>query len=581
MSEIIVGIDLGTTNSEVALYRDGNVTIIEGESGPVLPSYVGIDSNGELLVGDAARNQYVVYPERTVKSIKRMMGEDVRITLGAENYSPQEISAIILKQLKNNAEKYHGAPVNRAVITVPAYFSDAQRQATREAGEIAGLEVVKIVNEPTAAALVYEAGNHGSKRVMVYDLGGGTFDVSVVQIEDDVIEVVASHGNNKLGGDDFDQKIVEHILKFLSTEHQITEIPARSMARIERAAEAAKMVLSDKPFAAIEEEYILEKEGVPFHLRMEISRHDYEELIASFIDETLEAVHIALRDTGLAASDIDEILLVGGSTRTPLVRRRLAEEFGMEPRGEMDPDLCVAAGASLQAAMLGGGEVRAVLVDVTPYTFGTSAIGEIDGEFSFDMYVPLIRKNTPIPVSKSEVFYTTHQGQEEVEVKVFQGEEKDARDNIEIGRFLVSGLSTLPSGGEIIATFSLDTDGMLHVSAMEKETGLEKSISIDNALSRFEEDELNQARNKVQKLFGESVVENSPAEKTGAAGGMKVQAEALVEKAKKMLDGADDDDREEMVDLIEEIDAALQAGKQELLREVMNELSEIIFFLES
>ena len=353
--EDIVGIDLGTTNSEIAVYRDGRPEVLADELGRrILPSVVGISDTGELLVGEDARNQFVLYPERTVRSIKRRMGTDDKVPLGGNEYTPQEVSAMILKRLKDIAERRLGHPVRRAVITVPAYFSDAQRQATREAGEIAGLEVVRIVNEPTAAALVY-------------DLGGGTFDASVVRIEAGVVEVIASHGNNHLGGDDFDHKIVEHILDHLKLRHEVdVSGDARAMARIQRSAEAAKKELSSHPFARIEEEYLAEKGGNPVHLSLELSREDYEDMIAAFIEETLSAVHVALESASLTSSQVDEILLVGGATRTPMVRRRLFEAFAREARGEVDPDLCVALGAAIQGGAIAGREVSAVLVDVTP-----------------------------------------------------------------------------------------------------------------------------------------------------------------------------------------------------------------------
>ncbi|BCO09758.1 hypothetical protein GF1_21340 [Desulfolithobacter dissulfuricans] len=444
-SEIIVGIDLGTTNSEVAVYENGSVTVIEGEDGKILPSYVGLDDTGELLVGVAARNQYVVYPERTVKSVKRMMGTPENIRLGDRDYTPQEISAMILRKLKNSAEKYLGRPVKKAVITVPAFFSDIQRQATREAGEIAGLEVVKMINEPTAATLVYESSNKSNKKVLVYDLGGGTFDVSVVMIEDDVIEVVASHGNNALGGDDFDALLEKVLRERVAEETGIQELDIQALARIRRAAEDAKKQLSFKPFAKVEEEYLLQVDGAPYHLNMELARHDYEEMITPLVEETMDGVHVVLRDADMVMADIDEVLLVGGSTRTPLVQERLEKEFGFAPRHELDPELCVSCGAALQGAMIGGLEVRAILVDITPYTFGTSAIGEVDGAFSLTAFVPLIKKNTPIPVTRSEVFFTAVDGQKEVEVKVYQGEAADALDNIEVGRFRVTGLQPLPA----------------------------------------------------------------------------------------------------------------------------------------
>ena len=413
MTDEIVGIDLGTTNSELALYRDGRPEILADEQGrKILPSVVGLTEAGEILVGEEARNQLLLYPDRTVRSIKRRMGHAETVRMAGNDYTPQEISAIILKRLKEIAEARLGHAVRKAVITVPAYFSDTQRQATREAGEIAGLEVVRIINEPTAAALVYEAGQHEGKRILVYDLGGGTFDVSVVRIEEGVVEVISSHGNNHLGGDDFDQKIVAHILEHLKLSQavDVSEQP-RAMARILRAAEAAKKHLSDHPFARIEEEYLTETEGKPVHLSMELARDEYEAMIAPYVQETLEAIHAALRSADLTASHVEKILLVGGATRTPMIRRRLVEVFGHEPRGEVDADLCVALGAAIQGAAIAGAEVSAVLVDVTPYTFGTSALGELDGEIYPYRYVPIIPRNTPIPVRKSEVFYTIRDNQ--------------------------------------------------------------------------------------------------------------------------------------------------------------------------
>ena len=354
MMDTIVGIDLGTTNSEIAIYQDGRPLVLADERGQVvLPSVVGLSETGELLVGDEARNQFMLYPERTVRSIKRRMGTEARVRLGERDYAPQEISAMILSRLKAMAQLRLGGPVRRAVITVPAYFSDAQRQATREAGEIAGLEVMRIINEPTAAALVYEAAQHQGKRILVYDLGGGTFDVSVVRIEGGVVEVISSHGNNQLGGDDFDEKIVAHVLEHLKLKHgvSVSDQP-QAMARILRSAETAKKHLSDHPFARIEEEYLAVKDGRPVNLSLELSRDEYEQMIMPFIEETLGAIHVALGSAGLTSSQVDEILLVGGATRTPLIRRRLIEAFGRTPRGEVDPDLILLAKSS------GGGWYR-------------------------------------------------------------------------------------------------------------------------------------------------------------------------------------------------------------------------------
>jgi molecular chaperone DnaK (HSP70) len=594
MADNILGIDLGTTNSEVAIYENGTVTILEGPDGKLLPSYVGLDDRNNLLVGGPAMNQYVLYPERTIKSIKRLMGQANPVPLGEKSYLPQEISAMILRHLKNIAETSLGYPVGKAVITVPAFFSDSQRQATREAGQMAGLEVVKIINEPTAATLVYESSHKGAKKVLVYDLGGGTFDVSVVELQDDVVEVIASHGNNHLGGDDFDA-LIENVLIAKIEEDGFSDIPRQARARLRRAAENAKKLLSSQPFALIEEEYLLDRDGVPYNFSMELARNDYAEMIMPLLDETLDAVHLVLRDAGLTASAIDEILLVGGSTRTPLVQERLKREFGKTPRFEVDPDLCVAAGAALQAAMISGEEIRAVLVDVTPYTFGTSAIGEVDDQFSMDMFVPIIKKNTPVPVTRSEVFYTAADYQKAVEIKVFQGEAENALDNIEVGRFLVEGLAKRPAGSEIIARFALDSNGILQVSAIEKATGLEKSITIDNVMTEANRDTLAHARDKIRQLFGEKGLEDqddaevNPGEagESGDPGAKsvrnsrKVQAEALIEKARGLFDQASEDDREDMIDLIEAIGQTLTDDDEDLLEQHMEELSEIIFFMES
>ena len=581
MAEKIIGIDLGTTNSEVAVVDNGRVTVIDITPGqPILPSFVSLADDGAILVGEPAKNQYVLYPERTIKSIKRRMGSADRVELGEASYTPQEISAIILRRLKDIAEAHLGEPVHKAVITVPAYFSDAQRQATREAGEIAGLEVARIINEPTAAALSYEANHQGHKKVLVYDLGGGTFDVSVVGIEDNVVEVLASHGNNHLGGDDFDAKIVEHVVEHLKGQDIDPTGSRKAMARITRAAEIAKIVLSDQPYARIEEEYLLERDGTPVNLALELSREEYEDMIAGYIDETLEATHIALKGANLTVSDIDEVLLVGGATRTPLITRRLEEDLGLTVRAEVNPDLCVATGAAIQAGMLAGETVSAVLVDITPYTFGTSALSELNGMPYPFTYVPIIHKNTPIPVTKSDVVYTLRDRQEAVLVHVYQGEDPDALNNIELGQFFVENLSKVPAGNPIIIQFSLDLNGIMNVSAREKKTGLEKSIRIDNVLSRFQEGELETARARVDALFAD---EEKPA---GTAAGatdhqLTAQARALVEKAERLLDSATEDDREEMINLIENIKDALGNNDFPALAEPMAALSDILFYLES
>lgn len=595
MSEIIIGIDLGTTNSEVAVVEGGSVTVIADAQGRrIIPSFVAVGEDGSVLVGEPAKNQYIVYPERTIKSIKRKMGSGEKVEMAGVAYTPQEISAIILRHLKAMAEGHLKRPVSKAVITVPAYFNDAQRQATREAGELAGLEVVRIINEPTAAALSYESDRAQSKRILVYDLGGGTFDVSVVALEQGVVEVISSHGNNHLGGDDFDQKIVDHIVEHLEAQYAVDMRSAKpqAMARIVRAAEEAKKALSDQPYVLIEEEYLADKDGSPVHLSLELERAEYEQMIAPYIDETLEAVHIALRGANLTVSDIDEILLVGGATRTPLVLRRLEENLGMQPRGDVNPDLCVAMGASIQAAIIGGGEAPSVLVDITPYTFGTSAIGELEGIPYPYMFVPIIRKNTPIPTSKSEVFFTAVDHQEAVDVNIYQGEDPDALRNVKIGEFRIQGLSKVPAGNPIVMRLDLDLDGILHVSAKEKKSGLARSITIDNAISRFEGEEMAQAQERIRTLFGEETYgdqtggEKAHGEKTGQAGEREqhqavVQARALVEKAERKLEGATPEDREDMINLMEAIRQALQAGDLNALEDPVAQLSDILYYLES
>jgi molecular chaperone DnaK (HSP70) len=412
---------------------------------------------------------------------------------------------------------------------------------------------------------------------MVYDLGGGTFDVSVVNLEKDVVEVLASHGNNHLGGDDFDARIVGHIRAHLAERlgHD-EELSPGATARIRRAAEAAKIVLSDEPYATITEEYLLEHRGEPLHLNLELSRHDYEAMIEPYITETLEAAHIALDGAGLTVSDLDEILLVGGATRTPLVAQRLDQELGLQPRGEVDPDLCVAMGAAIQAGIIAGVETPTVLVDVTPYTFGTSALGIMDGEEYPYCYVPLIRKNTPIPVSKSEVFYTSYDGQVQVDVSVHQGEDPDALNNIEIGRFSIEGLRDCPQGNPIITTFSLDLNGILHVSSREKATGLEYSVTIDNAIARFDEAEMETARQRVSALFAPE-----DAGTTTAVPRRAVEARALVEKAERLMEQAGADDREDLVDLIEAVKEALAGGDEGSLAKASDALADLIYYLES
>lgn len=576
MSEITIGIDLGTTNSEVAVVHNGQTRVIEIDGSKLLPSVVGIADDGSLLVGQAARNQYTLYPERTIRSVKRRMGEDLSLSMGEQTYKPQEISALILGRLKRAAEEDLGQTIVKAVITVPAYFSDAQRQATRAAGSLAGLDVVRIINEPTAAALACEVEHERAKTILVYDLGGGTFDVSVVRLTQDVTEVLASHGNSHLGGDDFDTKLVQHVVAHLKETKGVDPSDQRTaMARIVRACETAKIALSDAPYARIEEEYLLEHDGQPVNLSLELDRMDYEAMISAYIDETLDAVHIALKSAALSVSDIDEVLLVGGATRTPLVQQRLEKALGMQPRAEVDPDLCVASGAAIQAAVIGGQQVSRVLVDITPYTFGTSAIGMLDGESYPYTYVPLIRKNTPIPVTKTEAFQTMYDGQQIIDVQVYQGEDPDALNNTEIGAFRIEGLQDVPAGNLILTTFTLDLNGILQVTSREKSTGLEQRITIDNATARFEDQEFDDARERISTLI------EGEARDVTAEGRERIQARALIEKAERLMETANAEDQEDLADLAESLKDALDGDDSAALAQAVDALSDLLYYLES
>jgi molecular chaperone DnaK len=506
MTDVIVGIDLGTTNSEVAALVDGTVRVLASPDGEqIMPSCVGLAPDGALLVGTPARNQFGLYPERTVKSIKRLMGSDRSVTLGDRTFTPPEVSAIILRTLKQRAEAALGVPVGRAVITVPAYFSDAQRQATRDAGEIAGLEVVRILNEPTAAALAYGADRTGDRIVLVYDLGGGTFDVSLVQGQGDVTEVLASHGNNHLGGDDFDQLLLEHVVSRFSVATGVdVRGDRRAMSRLLHAVEEAKKRLSFEPYAHLREEYLAERDGVPVHLDLEVSRDDYEPLVRRLLEGTLDSVHHALTDAGKRPDQIDEILLVGGVTRTPLVTRLLAEVTGLTARQEVHPDLCVALGAGVLAARLAGHDIDRVLVDISPYSFGPSYFGLRDGVPSEHCYHPIIPRNTPLPASRTDTYSTMVDHQDAWEVNVYQGDDPNALNNLLVGRFRIEGLAPVPAGNEVLCRMELDLDGILRVSAIEKRSGLAKHVTIEGATTALSETDLAAARERMRALFGDA-----------------------------------------------------------------------------
>lgn len=581
MNDSIIGIDLGTTNSEVAAVIDGEVQIIDDGGETILPSYAGLGLDDRLIVGTPARNQYIVYPERTVKSIKRLMGTDETVSLGGEQrYSPAEISAMILRALRQRAEKKLGVAVKRAVITVPAYFSDRQRQATRDAGAMAGLEVVRILNEPTAAALAYGAGRSGASTLLVYDLGGGTFDVSLVRIDRDITEVLASHGNNHLGGDDFDQLVVDSILARLPGNlKRSIEANRRAMSRIVRAAEEARKQLSFEPHTFVREENLVEIDGVPQHVEMEMHREDLEETILPLLKQTLESVHRALADAGKRPPDLDGILLVGGATRTPLVSSLLEEATGLVPRQDLHPDLCVALGAGVQAARIEGHEIERVLVDISPWSFGVSHIGYLHDAPSDHCFKPVIRRNTPLPASRTEAFQTLYDGQESVRISIFQGEDPDALHNMFIGDFLVEGLSDVTAPNEILCRMDLDLDGILRVTAIEKISGLSKQTTIERVTAALGEDDLARSRARVHELFADAWDEADTDAMPDDADAWP-DAEDLLSRSRALMDKLPAADREEAIALNEQLYLAIEESRSEEIARVSKELEDFLFFIE-
>ncbi len=510
MSEKIVGIDLGTTNSEIAIIEDGRpIVLADTDGNQIIPSVVGVSPKGEIIVGHPARNQYIVAPERTIRSIKRKMGSGEQVEMAGKSYTPQEISAFILRKLKSIAESKLGK-VTKAVITVPAYFSDAQRQATKDAGEIAGLEVVRIINEPTAAALAYGIEKEEDQFILVYDLGGGTFDVSVIEMNSGIIEVRASHGNTHLGGDDFDARIVNYIVNEFKLEHDVDlREDQQAMARLTRAAEKAKIELTDRPYARIREEFIATKGRKTLNIDMEISRSEFETMIKDLVIPTLDAMKFALNEANLTARDIDKILMVGGATRVPLVMEMVEDWWGKTPRSEMSPELCVAMGAAVQAGIIAGEPIDTVLVDIAPYSLGIEVVEDIGALRIPDRFSTIIRRNTVIPTSKSEVYTTGYDGQKAVEIKVYQGENPTASENILLGKFKLD-VPPAPAGvPQIIVTFDYDVNGIVRVSAMDKSTKKTKSITVDASPDRLTDEEKNKAMERSDLEWNQPIIDTS------------------------------------------------------------------------
>jgi len=522
LSDIVVGIDLGTTNSEVAIIENGRPTVLADKNGlQIIPSVVGVSPKGEIIVGIEAKNQYTIAPERTIRSIKRKMGIAENIVMNGKEYTPQEISAFILRKLKEIAERKLG-DVKKAVITVPAYFSDVQRQATKDAGEIAGFEVMRIINEPTAAALAYGIGKEEDQFLLVYDLGGGTFDVSVIEMNSGIVEVRASHGNTHLGGDDFDERIANYIIGEFQNEHSIDlrENP-QAIARINRAAEMAKIHLSDRPYARIREEFIITKGNKSLSIDMEISRNQFESMIKDLVIPTLDAMKIALNEANLTARDIDKVLMVGGATRVPLVMGMVEDWCGKQPRSEMNPELCVSMGAAIQAGIISGESIETILVDVAPHSLGVAATMDIGVMLVPDRFSTIIYRNSAIPTSKSEVYTTGHDRQNAVEVEVYQGENPTASENILLGKFKLD-IPLAPAGvPQIIVTFDYDVNGIVHVSAMDKKTKKEKKITVTASPERLTDEEISKAKERADLEWDQSPIHKD--------------LEALINEANRMV----------------------------------------------
>ena len=537
----VIGIDLGTTNSCVATVEGGRATVIaNAEGGRTTPSIVAFTKDGERLVGTIAARQQAMNPDRTVASVKRYMGSDWSINIDGKRFSAQEISAMILRKLRKDAEAYLGCDVTDAVITVPAYFNDVQRQATKDAGRIAGLNVLRIINEPTSAALAYGLDNGHQQKVMVYDLGGGTFDVSVIGIGDDVIEVLATCGDNHLGGDDFDDRLVDYLVDQFKKEHGNVSLDAMAMQRIREGAIQAKMELSSAGQATVNLPFLTQVNGAPVHMEVTVSRATFEQLTSDLVERTGGPVNQALRDAGISASDLTQVLLVGGSTRIPAVQEYVKKLTGKQPSSSINPDECVASGAAIQAATLASAIVKSaggnagdaapgseiLLLDVTPLTLSIETVG--------DTASPLVHRNTTLPAHYSQIFTTTSPLQTQVEINVLQGERPRASDNKSIGKFRLKGIKRM-SQPQIEVTFDIDTNGILRVSAKDLGTGKEQSIVIDND-ERMSESEIEAAIRDAEMYAAEDGARREANQVRNDAQSLLNTAQTAFEAHKKEID---------------------------------------------
>ena len=517
-----IGIDLGTTNSCVAVIEGGEpVVIANAEGARTTPSVVAFGKDGERMVGQVAKRQAITNPEKTISSIKREMGTSYKVTIDNKSYTPQEVSAMILQKLKSDAEAYLGETVTQAVITVPAYFTDAQRQATKDAGKIAGLDVKRIINEPTAAALSYGVDKENDQKVMVYDLGGGTFDVSIIEMGDGVQEVLATAGNNRLGGDDFDQRIINWMVQEFKTAEGVDLTSDKmAMQRLKEAAEKAKIELSGVTQAAINLPFITATQTGPKHLDLTLSRAKFDELTADLVQSTMGPVKQALSDSGLSINEIDKVLMVGGSSRIPAVQTAVKNLIGKEPFKGINPDECVAIGAAIQAGVLGGEVDGLLLLDVTPLSLGVETMGGV--------MTKIIERNTTIPTKKSQIFSTAADNQTQVEINVLQGEREFARDNKQLGLFALTGIAPAMRGvPQIEVTFDIDANGIVNVSAKDLGTGAEQKITISNSTS-MSKDDIDKAVKEAEQFAAEDKKRREAVDAKNEAENMAYQAEKLV-----------------------------------------------------